>query len=547
MPARELSHRFRIDTLQTLFAGLLVLWSSLAAAQSISNVTVSKKPGTQQQTTDFTLKISGKDFGADKSKVSVLVAPKAPILQPPVVTDVSQGGSTVLVTLTAPDDYDPSTVTVQVNGTSSDPYVLSTAAGLSDVQVSIRVYRSIIDPRNAADIFGRRIARRFLVFQLNITNRNRDYQFLIQDLSMDLSHVYPVPKEKGAGPSFTGRQELSSVELSLLRGVAEVGQSEDRRNSLLRTLRGVGNVAAGLIGIARFGKSYAPSVAVWNGPVLSAYSDIFPDYTVNQMNRLNDSAYSANTIVPKQQSKVVTVFLPQAILLTADQQKAFWKDSTSLWDEVDLRRIVFYVDGGFITNVSDLAPTLTSAVIDATDMKNFQNDKPEVKGSISGKYLSGADIKLLNTDLPGVSVRVDGTPTDQKLDFIVNSTLPVAPGKVLKLAVSKKGQDGVKETDVAITYSAAAPTLKADPISLTQGDQDKVATLTGTNFLPGSTQVVISSADGVTVGSVDVKSSTSLEAKVTVTATASTSNRQITVVTPGGSSAGVAVSIEKKK
>jgi hypothetical protein len=181
-------------------------------------------------------------------------------------------------------------------------------------------------------------------------------------------------------------------------------------------------------------------------------------------------------------------------------------------------------------------------------MKNFQKDKPEVKGSISGKYLSGTDIKLINSDLSGVTVRVDGTPTDSKLDFVINASSPVAPGKVLKLGVSKKGQDGVKETDLAITYAAATPTLtKLDPATLTQGDQDKVVTLTGTNFLPGSTQVVVAPADGVTVTSVEVKDSKTLEAKVSVTATAATSNRQVTVVTPGGSSSGSTLTVEKKK
>src|SRR5271157_2028215 len=112
MPTGELSHRFRIATLRAFLSSLLILWSGLAGAQSISNVSVSKKPGAQQQTTDFTLKISGKNFGDDKSKISVVVTPKAPILQPPAVADASQGGSTLIVTFTAPDDYDPETVIV---------------------------------------------------------------------------------------------------------------------------------------------------------------------------------------------------------------------------------------------------------------------------------------------------------------------------------------------------------------------------------------------------------------------------------------------------
>jgi hypothetical protein len=550
MPSGEFARPFRINTLHALLSCLLVICSSPAAAQSISSVTVSKKPGTGQETADFTLRISGKDFGGDKSKISVVLTPTTNISQIPVVTDVAKGGNALLATFTAPEDYTLETVTVQVNGSTSAPYALPavTAAAVapaaaaapekSDQQKYIRVYRAVIDPLSVSDIFGRRIAKRFVVIQVTVANTSPDYQYLIHDVSLDVSKMLNI----------TGGYRMSSADLTLLRGVAEKGQNLDPRNVTLRILRGAGTVAAGLIGVARFGKSYAPAVAMWSGPLVSAYETVFPDYTINEMNRLNDSAYAANALVPKQQSKVMAAFIPQAIFMSPDQQKAFWKDPTSIQNAIDWRLLSVLVDGDLITNISDVAPALTSATIDANEMKNFQADKPEVKGSISGKYLTGTEIKLLNSDLPGVAIRVDGTPSDQKVDFIVNSNLPVAPGKVLKLGVSKKGQDAVKETDVAITYSSAAPTLtKVDLPSLTQGDQDKVITLTGTNFLPSATQVLIAPTDGVTVASVDVKSSTSLEAKATVTSTAPTSGRQITVVTLGGSSSGLALTINKKQ
>ena len=528
----------RLPLLCALLGSLLaVAYPGQGFAQSISNVSVSSKSGAQGQTSEFTLKITGKEFGSDASKVSVLVSPGK---LSAAVGSLSTDGKVLTATFTAAADYDPGTVSVTANGTASEPYVISRAAEQSDLQKYVRVYRTLIDPKVVADVFGRRIAKRFVVLQVTVTNRNKDYELLIHDLSLDL-------KGLAIGKAFGKRQEVSSVELSLLRGVAERGQSDDPRNRFLRVLRGAGTVAAGLIGVAKFGKSYAPSVAVWSGPVVTAFSDIFPDATINQMNRLSDSAYSANSIVPKQHSKVMAVFLPQAILLNPEQRKEFWKDPTSLPDDFNLRAIALYVDGNFITNVEDLEPTLTAAQIDASEMKNFQTDKAEVKGSVSGKYLSGTDIKLMNNDLPGVTIRLDGTPTDQKLDFVVDSNLPVPPGKVLKFGVSKKGQDTVKETYLAIQYSPAVPTLsRVDPSTVSQGDQDKVLTLTGTNLLPGATQLVIAPGNDVNVTSIDVKSSTSLEAKVSVTAAAAASSRQLTVVTGGGSSSGLPFAINKK-
>ncbi len=178
------------------------------------------------------------------------------------------------------------------------------------------------------------------------------------------------------------------------------------------------------------------------------------------------------------------------------------------------------------------------------DVRRLQGDTFGARGYILGDHLEGSAVDLLNsTDLPGVFIRADGVPTGQKIDFVLTSALPIPPGKTLKIGVAKREA----EIDLAINYAAALSTLtKADPAALTQGDQDKVLTLSGTNFLPGATQVLITPTDGVTVTSVDVKSSTSLEAKVTVTATASPTSRQVTVVTPGGSSSGVPLTISKK-
>jgi hypothetical protein len=92
MPARELAHRLGTNMLQAFLARLLILGSSLVVAQTISSVSVSKKAEANQQSSEFILKVSGKDFGTDKSKVSVVVTPKKDILRPPTVTDISEGG-----------------------------------------------------------------------------------------------------------------------------------------------------------------------------------------------------------------------------------------------------------------------------------------------------------------------------------------------------------------------------------------------------------------------------------------------------------------------
>ncbi len=533
---------------------LLLFVAGTALGQSISNVNVSSAESALRQKLEFHLKIVGKAFGTDKDNVSVLVAPNGLSEKLVVVVDgLSKDGTVILAHFTAPDDYDPSTVIVKVGSSESEPYVLPAEALESTTTQTettaqddlankyIRVYRSIIDPKDIADIFGPRIAKRFVVLQVTVANKSKDYQYLIHDMTFDLATIKKKLKIKGGGD----RYEVSSADLSLLRGVAEKGQLNDKRNITLRILRGVGTVAAGFIGVTDFGASYSPSVATFNGPVTSAFSEAFPDYTINQMNRLNDSAYIANTIVPKQQSKVVAIFLPQSIFLSSEQAKKFWKDPTSLWGDVDLRKIDVFVDGNFIINVEDLVPAVTTGVILPDEMKKFQNDKSQVKGYISGNYLSGTDVKLLNQDLQGASVRLDGTPTDQRLNFIVSSDVPIAPNSVLKIGVVKK--ETTKEVDVQVQYTAAIPTVtKIDPSEVKQGDKDKVLTITGTNFLPGS-QVLIDPPGGITVP-IDVKNSnsTSLQVKITVADNAATGKRKAIVKTVGQTSETADLTIKKK-
>src|SRR5712664_1671008 len=117
-------------------------------------------------------------------------------------------------------------------------------------QNEIHVFVSIMDPKIVSDTFGKRVAERFVAIQVTIGNHNKDFQYLINDVSLNLAKVFPdVAAIKVAGRSLPPYYTLSSAELSLLRGVAEKGQGQDTRNKTLRFFRGIGTIAAGLIGV----------------------------------------------------------------------------------------------------------------------------------------------------------------------------------------------------------------------------------------------------------------------------------------------------------
>jgi hypothetical protein len=453
------------------------------------------------------------------------------------------------------------------------------------LQKDVKVYVSVMDPATVADVFGRRIGDRFVAIQITITNQSKDFQLLIHDVSLDLRKIYfpestTIPqdikeelecernakKERRDAAGNDGRRgerenkgrrndeqcysrnrfEISSLELSLLRGVAEKGQGQDPRNKILRLFRGVGTVAAGLIGVASFGPSYAESVAVFNGPVLSAYMDTFPDYTINQLNRLNDSAYKSNSLVPKQQAKVLVAFIPQLMFMNKKQRKLFKSDPLTLavGKEIDFRRAEALVDGAFITELEDMPPMVSGVQIERAELEKFQDAAPEVRGSIVGRLLTGSKISLVGVVPDGATVEVEGTPADKRLDFIVKSTQPIPPGTPLTFEVSNA--QGVQTITRPMLYTPQLPTLTGVEPDPAEGEAGSEVTLTlkGANFIPNTnenprvTRVIPQTGSGVRVVSVEVTGATSLEVTLSISANAPRAASKLRVANPAGQSAG---------
>jgi hypothetical protein len=431
----------------------------------------------------------------------------------------------------------------------------------------IMVWRSIMAPKNVADAFGRRIARHYIAMQVTIANRNKDYQWLIQNAAIDVRRLLTQETErngkcepntklllqalerevtdakgdkstpaispllKSPYNSVGDATRVTSADLTVLRGVAEKGQSLDPRNVAVRSLTGAGVIAAGLIGVMRVGHSYAPGVAAFNGAFLTAVQEILPDYTVNQLNRLNDSAFLANTVVGKQQAKVIVIFIPQSDLLTSKQQKAYYKDPESVYGCPDLRMLEANVDGNFVANVTG-APVVTAVNIDSSEVAKFQQDNFTVKGSAVGNFFANATIDLVSPP-KGVSVKLDGTPTDTAVKFILSGTTPIPPDTLLEFAVKGSTGDPTHAT-YRVSYTAPKPTLTSmDPATVKAGESSSI-TLKGSHFLPDGMAVVLNPSAGITVGPLQFTSSTEMKFEVTAASAAAAGSRSLKVSGPTG-------------
>jgi len=85
------------------------------------------------------------------------------------------------------------------------------------------------------------------------------------------------------------------------------------------------------------------------------------------------------------------------------------------------------------------------------------------------------------------------------------------------------------------TLAAAPPTLTAiSPTSGNQGTSSLPVTVTGTNFIAGA-QVSLDNASGITIGTVNVVSTTRIDTTFSISSTAPTTSRNVLVTTSGGS------------
>jgi hypothetical protein len=236
---------------------------------------------------------------------------------------------------------------------------------------------NILDTTTTEYTFGRTISRHAIALQVHVGNSSQQYDLLVHDIGLEICKRDDKPPkrdanqlaEKGSTGTAKPRSQLqrrsdepfcpegpvnmmSSLDKFVMQGLADRGQSQDPRNMALRLITGVGAAATPLpTFIGHLGHSFVPGVAAWDGPVAEAYKAIFPDYTVNQLVRLNNSSFESNKIVPKTSSAKVTIFFPIELVLDRGQIREFRRDPYTLFsDAVRDYRVV--VDAQFITPVT---------------------------------------------------------------------------------------------------------------------------------------------------------------------------------------------------
>ena len=185
--------------------------------------------------------------------------------------------------------------------------------------------QSILSYNETKDAFGTRAARTYVAVQVYVRNLDSEHEFVLHDVQV------AVPTQQNETSHFrAGRYK------SIARGVAIKGQTMDPRNVLMGGLDALSATASAASGIASVDFKTGTSILTTFLPPLKRW---FPDYTVDQLNRLNDLAFSASStykiIVPKNGSVHFVTFVPQELFDKSPRnwsRKEFyeWSNATSV-------------------------------------------------------------------------------------------------------------------------------------------------------------------------------------------------------------------------
>jgi hypothetical protein len=196
------------------------------------------------------------------------------------------------------------------------------------VNNSVHVSATLVTHGAVRRLFGKEIANTYAVVQLTISNSNPDAAFILHSAYIDVSKwalggagLTSVPIELKPYQASTVSNQIASVEARIARGQLLDAQMWTARNWTVRILTVAGTVASA--GLFNVGETAAKSIAAFNGAVVPGVAFAWPDGTVGQLNRISDSGFQTNKVIPKESGDIVVCFFPMDMFLSRGLRKIF--------------------------------------------------------------------------------------------------------------------------------------------------------------------------------------------------------------------------------
>ncbi|HEY0379769.1 MAG TPA: hypothetical protein VGC87_22810 [Pyrinomonadaceae bacterium] len=197
--------------------------------------------------------------------------------------------------------------------------------------------QAVLIPRvDARRIFGKEIADNYAVIEVNVGNKSSDAALIIHGIFIDysrwgLSGTPNLPPNVADGllrgnaepfQASTVPSQIASEEYRVVRGQLLDAQMWSRRNWVMRLLTFAGNLA-GAYAFSINEEGIVRGLNAFSGVFVPGFRELWPDGTIDQLNRISDFGFQTNKVIPREGAEVIVCFFPIDRFLTVGFRKLF--------------------------------------------------------------------------------------------------------------------------------------------------------------------------------------------------------------------------------
>ena len=210
----------------------------------------------------------------------------------------------------------------------------------SSIKPNVTAQAVLIPRVDARRIFGAEIANNYAVIEVNVGNKSGDAALIIHGIFIDYKYWalsgssgrstaaadLDDPARAVAEPfqASTIPSQVASEEYRVVRGQLLDAQMWSKRNWTMRVLTFAGNLA-GAYAFSINEEGIVKGLNAFSGVFVPGIREVWPDGTIEQLNRVSDFGYQANKVIPRQGAEVIVCFFPIDRFLTPGFKKLFLK------------------------------------------------------------------------------------------------------------------------------------------------------------------------------------------------------------------------------
>jgi|HubBroStandDraft_6_1064221.scaffolds.fasta_scaffold40034_3 hypothetical protein len=278
---------------------------------------------------------------------------------------------------------------------------------------------ALLDYDQAKQMFGKGVADRYIIVEINIQNLSDNYEYILQNVRLG-----------------TTQAVVASIDRKLVRGLAEKTEQFSARAIAIRLTLAGATMLTGIAGLV--GNSALTSAAnLTAGPASSGLQTAIPDLTKAELNRISDLGFSASqTVIPKHSSVPLVAFLSSRIF--ANRFKKFDQDCLMKFQT----GLIVEVAGAHVQEVNEGQPTVTALVAPMLNLSDLAKNKTSTIYLV-GTGLDGVTaVHLAPPQAAGAAPAAKTTPPytlkpippsttldPDKNEIVVNSTDGLTDGK----------------------------------------------------------------------------------------------------------------------